>query len=213
MDREFDIELEEFHARKRRRISEMNSIVPPAVPKTAPVSAPAVHEISGFLPGRLEFEHELDNDAEDAIKDLEFGVCLQWGGDEIIEDETDLEVKARIKWEEETRLGISGIIPEPQVKLVPGKGPPNGALQNGFLNGFHTNGTTKHDSVKSEDGNDEESDEPTQPPPIETEESLKFKLTLLEMYAQRVEKRAESKGVIFERGLLEYKKVSEYQRI
>ena len=67
----------------------------------------------------------------------------------------------------------------------------------------------KHD--KSEDNKDENADEdaeePTQPPPIETKESLTFKLTLLEMYRQRVEKRAEAKAVIFERGLLNYKQV------
>jgi transcriptional adapter 2-alpha len=47
----------------------------------------------------------------------------------------------------------------------------------------------------------------TQPPPIETKESLAFKLTLLESYMQRVEKRLDSKAVMFERGLLEYKKM------
>ncbi len=65
-----------------------------------------------------------------------------------------------------------------------------------------TNGTT---------GDDEEAEEPTLPPPFETMDSLNFKLTLLEMYSQRVEKRLESKAVVFERGLLEYKKVRPHQ--
>ncbi|KAH6576501.1 hypothetical protein BASA50_006786 [Batrachochytrium salamandrivorans] len=35
-------------------------------------SAPANHEIAGFMPGRREFELEFDNDAEQNVKDLEF---------------------------------------------------------------------------------------------------------------------------------------------
>ncbi|KAK5665725.1 Transcriptional adapter ada2, variant 2 [Batrachochytrium dendrobatidis] len=42
---------------------------PPSRPLS---SAPANHEIAGFMPGRREFEHEFDNDAEQQVKDLEF---------------------------------------------------------------------------------------------------------------------------------------------
>ncbi|THH29262.1 hypothetical protein EUX98_g4930 [Antrodiella citrinella] len=185
----------------------MNSNPPPA-PKVAPTSAPGVHEVATFLPGRLEFEHEHDNEAEDLVKDLEFGVCLEWGGDAIPEDEHDLEVKARIKWEEEMKA-----LREAQPA---GKRLPNG-LPNGFLNGFHhLNGDmSKHGTPKPEpkaddsgSGNgDEEADEPVQPQPIETPESLAFKLTLLEMYNQRVEKRLENKALMFDRGLLNYKQM------
>ena len=203
MDREFDIDPAEFHERKRRRISSMNTNPPPA-PKVAPTSAPAMHEIATFLPGRLEFEHELDNEAEDLVKDLEFGVVLKWGGDEIPEDENDLEVKARAKWEEENKMRES----------QPGKRLPNG-LMNGIPNGWHTNGDVKKEAAKpvgsddkTDDANEEEGEEePIQPAPFETEDSLNFKLTLLEMYAQRVEKRHENKQMMFDRGLLNYKQV------
>ena len=202
MDLQFDIGPEEFQDRKRRRIAKMNSEVPPP-PKVAPTSAPGVHEIATFLPGRLEFEHELDNEAEDLVKDLEFGVVLDYGGDQIIEDEADLDVKARQKWEEE-RAGSS------QGKSIPGKGP----MING-LNGHHINGDVKRenqlkpeDVTMANDADDDALDEPTQPPPLETKDSLTFKLTLLEMYFQRVEKRLENKNFMFDRGLLEYKKVS-----
>lgn len=209
MDLHFDVDREEFQERKRRRIAEMNSVVPPAQ-KVAPTSAPGVHEIATFLPGRLEFEHELDNDAEDLVKDLEFGICLEWGGDQIIEDDQDPDVRARAKLVEERRNGF--VVPNTSKSLPPGKGPP-APQTNGSINGYHINGDIKKD-VKSEDvtmangtGEEEEAEEPTLPPPYETEDSLNFKLTLLEMYAQRVEKRHESKAVMFERGLLEYKKV------
>lgn len=202
MDLQFDIGPEEFQDRKRRRIAKMNSDVP-SPPKVAPTSAPGVHEIATFLPGRLEFEHELDNEAEDLVKDLEFGVVLDYGGDQIIEDEADLDVKARVKWEEE-RAGPS------QGKSIPGKGP----MINGF-NGHHINGDVKRenqlkpeDVTMTNDSNDDEAlDEPTQPPPLETKDSFTFKLTLLEMYFQRVEKRLENKSFMFDRGLLEYKKM------
>lgn len=208
MDRQFDIDPAEFHERKRRRIAKMNAAAPPPA-KPAPTSAPGIHEVATFLPGRLEFEHELDNDAEDLVKDLEFGMCMEYGGDQIAEDEHDLDVKARQKWAEER-----------QAAATAGKGPMKG-LVNGTVNGYHLHGdVVKRESQsqsqsqsKSEDdnangnGEDDGADEITQPPPIETPDSLAFKLTLLEMYAQRVEKRLEAKAIMFDRGLLEYKKV------
>ncbi|KAI0688183.1 hypothetical protein BC835DRAFT_1373796 [Cytidiella melzeri] len=201
MDLKFDIDPEEFQERKRRRISKMNTIQPPA-PKVAPTSAPGLHEVAGFLPGRLEFEHELDNEAEDLVKDLEFGICMEWGGDQIPEDEHDLDVKARAKIQEESKMRES--------TPGPGKRPPNGP---GVANGHRfTSGTPKPSSPpKTEDKGDgnpeEDADEPTLPPPIETKDSLEFKLTLLEMYKQRVDKRHEAKAVMFERGLLNYKQM------
>ena len=114
-------------------------------------------------------------------------------------------MKAQAKWKEE----LAGF---GQRKSVPGKGP----MING-LNGHHINGGQRENQLKIEDvtmtndsnlADDEAIDEPTQPPPLETKDSLTFKLTLLEMYFQRVEKRLENKNFMFDRGLLEYKKVS-----
>jgi transcriptional adapter 2-alpha len=223
MDLKFDIAPEQFQEAKRRRITEMNAM-PIAPPKAAPTSAPGIHEIATFLPGRLEFEHELDNEAEDLVKDLEFGVCLEFGGDEIPEDENDPDVKVRVRWEEDKRNGIvpGSMVVVPERKMShKGKGPMplvNGA-SNGAVNGTRMNGdAASHPKPpsQSEDvvmgntngtGTVDEEEEVTQLPPIETQHSLTFKLTLMEMYAQRVEKRLESKGLMFDRGLLEYKKV------
>lgn len=213
MDRKFDIEPEEFQERKRRRISTMNAMEPPPA-KVAPTSAPGVHEIATFLPGRLEFEHELDNDAEDLVKDIEFGVCLDYEGDQIPEDEDDLDVRARLKWEEERHN------PPKPAMLGKGKSLPSGkapkGLFNGKTNGYHGNGDhiKQETHTKTEDGvngvgiqDDADVEEVTQPPPFETKESMNFKLTLFEMYSQRVDKRLESKSIMFNRGLLDYKKV------
>jgi len=204
MDLHFDIDPSEFQERKRRRISTMNTNPPPA-PKLAPTSAPGVHEIATFLPGRLEFEHELDNEAEDLVKDLEFGICLEWGGDEIIEDENDQDVRARAKWEEEQKAKDNTV-----GKRLPG-------LPNGYTNGHHANGDTPLRETRSntDEGNkvdgatdaDADIEELTQPPPIETPESLAFKLSFIEMYNQRVDKRHENKAFMFDRGLLNYKQM------
>jgi transcriptional adapter 2-alpha len=207
----------------------MNTVPPP--PKVAPTSAPGVHEIATFLPGRLEFEHELDNEAEDLVKDLEFGVCLEWDGDKIIEDENDFDVKARIKLSEDKKSGILRAVSEVKGSPMPV------SMPNGVVNGGKNGYTGKHDDpvkvenemnsedVSVENGTgiglptptgttsgttvdaDPNADEITQPPPVESKDSLKFKLTLIEMYAQRIEKRREAKAIMFDRGLLEYKKV------
>jgi transcriptional adapter 2-alpha len=202
----------------------MNTAPPP--PKVAPTSAPGVHEIATFLPGRLEFEHELDNEAEDLVKDLEFGTCLEWGGDEIIEDENDFDVKARIKLSEDKKSGVLRAVSEVKGSPMPV------SMPNGFMNGRKNGHSGKHggpvkaetemmsEDVSMENGTgigptatgttaeaDPNADEITQPPPVESKHSLTFKLTLIEMYAQRIEKRREAKAFMFDRGLLEYKKV------
>ncbi|RXW23506.1 hypothetical protein EST38_g2324 [Candolleomyces aberdarensis] len=199
MDLDFNVDSAEFQERKRRRITAMNEMVPPP-PGPAPASTPAVHEVYGFFPGRLEFEHELDNDADHMVKDLEFGIVLQYGGDQIPEDENDADVRARRKWEEEKQLGLH----HHESSVPPGS--------NGIINGHQMNGIVKKEPPKSEDvvmsnGTGDEEEEPSQPLPFETPDSLNFKLTLLEMYFQRLEKRLESKAFIFDRGLLEYKKI------
>ncbi|ESK94029.1 transcriptional adapter 2 [Moniliophthora roreri MCA 2997] len=207
MGRHFDVDPEEFQERKRRRISQINAApIPPQKP--TPVSLPGIHEVSGFFPGRLEFEHELDNDAEDLVKDLEFGAVFDYGGDAIPEDENDLDVKARLRWEEERRNGGPS--------NMAGKG-----VYNGISNGITPNHNSspsrlpevKKERQKSDDvqmgtaEGEDETEEVTQPPPIETTDSLAFKFTLLEMYFQRVQKRHEAKTIMYDRGLLEYKKL------
>ncbi len=206
MDEQFDLDPDIFQERKRRRIANMNSVT--TAIKPAPTSAPGVHEIATFLPGRLEFEHEMDNEAEDLVKDLEIGICLEYGGDKIVLDENDSDVRARVKLEEEKRMGGERTEMDEF----------GGDLSNGLRNGRHTtNGvvatkTEQQPQMKNEDQDnmtdgDAAAEEAVMPPPFETRETLDFKLTLLEMYLQRVHKRIENKSFIFERGLLEYKKV------
>jgi transcriptional adapter 2-alpha len=67
---------EEFQARKKRRIEDRKQAAkdaPPATPKQKPTaSVPACHEVQGYMPGRLEFETEFANEAEEAVQHMQF---------------------------------------------------------------------------------------------------------------------------------------------
>ena len=221
MDLSFNIPPSEFQARKKRRIESLSgaTTATSVVPKPAPTSAPGVHEIATYLPGRLEFEHELDNEAEDIVKDIEFGMVMDYGGDEVPEDENDNDVKARKRWEE-TRAGkVTG-----KRKRTDSLGPSplsNGKpMANGVNGHIVPNGHIKTKPKPEEAGTRDTSEAATCPEgdstnedaaapllPTETPESIRFKLSLLDMYHQRVARRHEAKNFIFERGLLDYKKV------
>ena len=60
---------------RKRRIQSPHKrtgpILPPVKPKCQP-SHPANHELQGFMPGRLEFDVEHDNEAEYPVKDMIF---------------------------------------------------------------------------------------------------------------------------------------------
>lgn len=76
MDLAREVTREEFQARKKRRIEERREAqknAPPMPPKTKPTaSVPSCHEIQGYMPGRLEFETEYANDAEEAVQLMQF---------------------------------------------------------------------------------------------------------------------------------------------
>lgn len=73
---EQELPREKFQARKKRRIEERKDAAknaPPAAPKQKPTaSVPACHEVQGFMPGRLEFEVEYANEAEEAVQHMQF---------------------------------------------------------------------------------------------------------------------------------------------
>jgi transcriptional adapter 2-alpha len=90
------ISKEEFQARKKRRIEERREAAkaaPPATPKQKPTaSVPACHEVQGYMPGRLEFETEFCNEAEEAVQHMVFepGNGLNASGE--IEPEMELKM-------------------------------------------------------------------------------------------------------------------------
>jgi Myb-like DNA-binding domain/Zinc finger, ZZ type len=70
------ISREDFQARKKRRIEtrkEAQKNAPPAAPKKKPTaSVPSCHEVQGYMPGRMEFETEYMNEAEEAVMHMQF---------------------------------------------------------------------------------------------------------------------------------------------
>ncbi|PWI71413.1 hypothetical protein PCL_11507 [Purpureocillium lilacinum] len=71
-----EVPREEFQARKKRRIEDRREAAknaPALQPKTKPTaSVPSCHEIQGYMPGRLEFETEYANEAEEAVQHMQF---------------------------------------------------------------------------------------------------------------------------------------------
>ncbi|KAL8629523.1 hypothetical protein Q9189_004761 [Teloschistes chrysophthalmus] len=71
-----EIPRETFQACKKRRIEKRKEdakSAPPATPKQKPTaSVPACHEVQGYMPGRLEFETEFCNEAEEAVQHMQF---------------------------------------------------------------------------------------------------------------------------------------------
>jgi transcriptional adapter 2-alpha len=71
------IPREEFQVRKKRRIEERKEIIA-ATQITGPLqqkptsSVPSCHEVAGYMPGRLEFETEHLNEAEEAVQHMQF---------------------------------------------------------------------------------------------------------------------------------------------
>jgi transcriptional adapter 2-alpha len=71
-----DVPREQFQQAKKRRIEtrkEAAKNAPPATPKQKPTaSVPSCHEVQGYMPGRLEFETEYANEAEEAVQHMQF---------------------------------------------------------------------------------------------------------------------------------------------
>lgn len=90
------ISKEEFQFRKKHRIEERKEAAkaaPPTTPKQKPTaSVPACHEVQGYMPGRLEFETEFMNDAEEAVQHMTF----EPGAGETINGETDAEMELKM---------------------------------------------------------------------------------------------------------------------
>jgi transcriptional adapter 2-alpha len=70
------IPRQEFQANKKRRIERKKTEATNRVedpPKQKPTaSVPACHEVQGYMPGRLEFETEYFNEAEEAVQHMQF---------------------------------------------------------------------------------------------------------------------------------------------
>ncbi|WWC87792.1 uncharacterized protein L201_002684 [Kwoniella dendrophila CBS 6074] len=218
MDKEYNVDPDEFQARKKARIEEMRKphALPP--PNAAPlVSAPTNHEVAGFMPGRLEFEHEVDNEAEMAVKDMEFALVYKYGGDvqpeakvtkppdeeEEEEEEEDGEEgdgeegKAKsqetVKKEDNDEENVN-IKDEAEVEQ-PEAGPSS---------------SPSKETTKKGKGKAKAEDPPL--PDLEDEDELEVKLAMLDIYFSKLDKRLDAKEILFDRGLTEHKKIQAAER-
>ncbi|CAN6666318.1 transcriptional adapter 2 [Trichomonascus vanleenenianus] len=89
MNKRFSITAAEFAEKKRQRLEKRKTLaLQLPLPKQKPTaSVPACHEVQGFMPGRLEFEAELENEAETTVKDMVF---------EPEDNEQDIELKLTV---------------------------------------------------------------------------------------------------------------------
>jgi len=180
MNKTFDVDPEVFHNRKTERITAMRQRAlqiakSSSNPKPPLVSGPTNHEIQGYMPGRLEFETEVENEAEELVKDLEFGLVMQYGGVEQ---------------------------PDPD--------PPPGLADSSTdaKKRSGTDGDSKADVKTGEDSKDQEDEKAAWvQDPEETAQSTALKLALLDIYMEKLDKRAEAKTFVFDRGMLDFKKV------
>lgn len=69
--KDLKVDREEFMEERKKRIERFRE--KPLEPSRKPVaSVPSCHEVQGFMPGRLEFETEFENEAEGPVKDMVF---------------------------------------------------------------------------------------------------------------------------------------------
>lgn len=194
------------------------------------------------MPGRLEFEHEVENEAEMVIKDMDFGLVSAWGGFDMREGpppgggrdgppETEGETRNGRSQKQSTKtIGSSAAGGKSAGKTVGGKKPAENGDKKKDSNGDETDvidvdddedegrplaqlvDAVNHETdADNDDGKDkDEADEHALPANIELEdpEDMELKLTALEIYYERLGTRQDVKDFLFDRGLMDHKRVS-----
>lgn len=169
------------------------------------------------MPGRLEFETEWENDAEALIKDMEFGLVHRYGGDDQPTREVAMAAHAK-------REGISIPVdnaatasaarnPQASAPSNRGLGSSTGPGASGDDAGASLASEMKADQNQTGDKGkegDKEADKPEEVLQIwdETDDDLELKLTIMEIYNERIGRRLEAKHLVFDRGLLDYKNMA-----
>jgi transcriptional adapter 2-alpha len=91
-----EIPREEFQVAKKRRIEQRKEAAKNAAqgpPKQKPTaSVPSCHEVQGYMPGRLEFETEYYNEAEEAVQHMQFDPGESLKVDGVLDPEVELKM-------------------------------------------------------------------------------------------------------------------------
>lgn len=163
------------------------------------------------MPARLEFEQcvqssirprqtiltrggnsEFDNDAEVLIKDMEFGLVMRYGGAsqpkagaEWAPETSDVKVK-----QEDEATSSSSQPSASETPATAADGTPAGSTTGGGGGGGDDEASNAGEQLVEED-----------------EEDLDLKLAILDIYNERINKRIEIKSLLFDRNLIDYRKV------
>ncbi|GAA6012842.1 hypothetical protein JCM11491_006196 [Sporobolomyces phaffii] len=172
-------DVDTFARLKKERLEVLQARPLPLPPPKPLASAPTCHEIAGYMPARLEFEHEFENEAEVLIKDLEFGKVLHFGGED-----------------QPAAAPVASSPPPPPPPL-----PPTAEGGREDKDGSADQKPTTTDEAATVDGVDEE-----------PEQELELKLSVLEMFNEKYDRRMMAKDLIFDRGLIHYKTLSAVER-
>jgi transcriptional adapter 2-alpha len=167
------------------------------------------------MPGRLEFEHEVENDAEVVIKDMEFGLVFAYGGNEIPEAPTKGEKPMTVS----DKPAVSSKALPSSTKKPEKKEAENNKTTSGNVDMIDVSNTvmedvsveTQEQSNAKQEAEESEGEQDTGLQPgmhLEDEEDLELKLATLEIYYEKLEHRSEVKDFIFDRALMDYKRVS-----
>ncbi len=173
------------------------------------------------MPARLEFEHEVDNEAEMVIKDMEFGLVMGYGGADQPEAPPKTEVPTD-KAERRPPPAVSSKAPSavPQGPKSGEDGDDAGTPKVVDVDGQDADGDivmTEGDKTKEESPEPEveaekaDEGEVVIAPPMDVEdpEDIELKLALLDIYYSKLDHRTEIKDLIFDRNLMSYKLVSQ----
>ncbi|CDW97958.1 hypothetical protein [Sporisorium scitamineum] len=196
------ISQDEFQRRKRRRVETLReaqaSYSPPKSAKPL-VSAPTNHsELVGFMPGRLEFEHEYEQEAEHLIKDIEFGRVYEFGGADMPSE-----------WE---ALGSKATQGHARMEASGRGGPTSKKATQNAEDDKEANADEEADEQQSAaDSKDKDKDKDAEPEdkPFDWDEDptdLHLKLTVIDMYNERLDRRLRRKHFMFERNLIDYRR-------
>lgn len=215
-----DISPDEFQLQRRQRIEQLRASQMPIVPPKAAkplVSAPTTHsEISGFMPGRLEFEQEFEQEAEHAVKDMEFGLVYSFGGDtmptekEALDGKSATQGKPRMEssgrggpvpaavpnqddMEEETFSDALDTHPPPDESMQVDEKPED-AQENAVPD---TKAEAKTEDATHDDHTPDWEEDLT---------DLELKLAILDIYSGHLDRRARKKQFLFERNLVDYRR-------
>lgn len=219
-----DKSAETFQRERRERIERLRAAQAAfQVPKPGKplVSGPTTHsELAGFMPGRLEFDHEYEQDAEQPVKDMEFGRVYSFGGDSM---PTEMEALGTGATQGKPRMESSGRGGPKQVSTPPEEpeeetftdaleGEPMAVDEATAAPAAAASTSAPAPPAEKEDAKAEEATDDRAPDWDEDPLDLELKLAVLDIYNDHLDRRAFKKRFLFERNIIDYRRLVASER-